>query len=171
MRIPIIALSVLLAALSSCKGEGRDHKNDALAVAWWVQYLDSVTYNNCSPWPTVLGAGPHAVPLAEGQEYWFGIWTRSTLAIGRQYQITVQEQPGQDVKAVYMSCMADHRFTRPQPPFTMGTDYLPDSGNPGALETYSVEANAPLFSDQFAIVVKSVTGSGTITLTIPNSSL
>ncbi len=165
-----IAATVTILSLFSCK-PGTDHMSDAFWLVW-LGGQDNLEYNNCAVKdPAILDAGTHQVALQEGEEYWFDFRSREVIRLTRQYEIQIQEQTGQDIKAVFYECIQTNAITNPQPDYTMGEDYLTDSGSSGALEIYTVETNKSLEYGEFVVGIKSVTGSGTIDLTIPTGSL
>jgi hypothetical protein len=83
-------------------------------------------------------------------------------------RITVQEAAGQDIQMVSLTCEKQHAYTQPAAPYTMGTNYLPDSGQTGQLETFNI-TTTPYMNEnstgRFTLVIKSVTGQGEVTVT------
>lgn len=131
--------------------------------------LQTLDFNQFCP-PTdqipILEPGNHSIFLSEGQSYFFDNrarlegFTSITDRSDKDFTITFQENPGQDVKLESPYCGQNER--------TIPSEN--DSGLKGQLESVTIQLSNPFDPGRVGIFVRftSITGSGTIIFTTPS---
>ncbi|RHX89135.1 hypothetical protein [Leptospira stimsonii] len=158
--------------LSHC-GYAKEQKNETETSNLLATIMATEFYYyryNCPPYK-LLDAGTTTVHLDQGEEFWFDFKARiEGPVIIKTYQIRVQEAIGQDVKLSIRNCFINHILTDPKSTFPMNPNFNADSGLTGQTETFNLTfAQSP--EGQGVTTIKSVSGSGYVTITIPNGPL
>lgn len=168
-----IVFSVILISLHC--GNGKEEKN-ARETDGLTEFLIATEHYyyryNCPPY-TLLDAGTTTIHLNQGEEFWFDFKSRLLAKPNHNvFRIQIQEVSGQEIKASIQSCVVNHTITNPfQPILSMNQEFLLDSGLSGQLEIFDIFFSSQSKEGNTITTIKSTTGSGNVTITIPNGAL
>ena len=132
-----------------------------------IIFIDIYAVKNYCPAYTLLSPGITTISLKEGEEFWFDITPRigSSDKPLAYFQIHVQQNSGQVIVAARQSCFSNGSI--------LGSKNLPESITPESESGNSKIFRMPFIINNtqgsFLALIKSQTGSGSVTITIPSN--
>ncbi|PJZ41787.1 hypothetical protein CH370_10195 [Leptospira kmetyi] len=170
----IAYIGIIYSTFFQCKAYETEQKNDehTSLILETMVVTDIYFYRYNCPAYTLLDAGTTTIHLNQGEEYWFDFTSRLLAKPNHNtFRIQIQESPGQDVKLSPQRCLINRILSEPKAISGMNPEFISDSGLPGQLENFNIFFGSQQLEGGTVTTVKSTSGSGNITISIPNGPL
>ncbi|TGM03715.1 hypothetical protein EHQ76_08700 [Leptospira barantonii] len=170
----IAYIGIIYFTFFQCKAYETEQKNDehTSLILETMVVTDIYFYRYNCPAYTLLDAGTTTIHLNQGEEYWFDFKSRALERPNHYtFRVQVQEATGQEIKFSPQTCLVNRILSEPKSsPSNMNPNFFPDSGLTGQLETFNLSFFSPV-EGSTVMTIKSVSGSGNVTITIPNGPI